>query len=252
MSKQISLAKIKKESFGRKVWSFVRAFVVSIATPVRFSICHGHWRSCFKMLPCDNRGEPIPWYTYPAIEFLERRDFVGRSVLEFGGGGSTSWWGARASSVTTVETDLAWYAYLRARAGSNVDLLYFDPATHSDTTLTSAIAERLSGTVYDIVVIDGRPRAHIVQFALDHVSADGAIIVDNAEGYDLLSVIQKYDVNRIDFYGFVPVVSLKHCTSLLFRNSCFLMRPEPSIPRDVGWGSGLDPFFHRIRPGGSS
>lgn len=34
----------------------------------------------------DREGNPIPWYTYPAIEFLNSLDFSNKSVFEYGGG----------------------------------------------------------------------------------------------------------------------------------------------------------------------
>jgi hypothetical protein len=247
MTKKMPPAKLLS-SITYKLWTAARSFLFMVGAPLRFSMCHGHWRSCYEGIPCNGRGEPIPWYTYPSIEFLERRTFTGRRVLEFGGGASTIWWSARASSVTTVETDPDWCSYLQSTSPSNVNLIFFDKTAHSDTSLIQMIERCLNSTMYDIIVIDGRPRAQIVEFALNHISPGGAVIVDNAEGYDLLDAIRKHHVSRVDFFGFVPIVTLKHCTSLLFKSECFLLGPEPTIPRDTGWGSGLDTFFHRVRP----
>lgn len=35
-------------------------------------------------------GEPLPWYTYPCIEYLDNLDFSKKCILEFGGGGFIS------------------------------------------------------------------------------------------------------------------------------------------------------------------
>lgn len=34
----------------------------------------------------DKNGNPIPWYTYFAIEFLNNLDFSKKNVFEYGGG----------------------------------------------------------------------------------------------------------------------------------------------------------------------
>lgn len=39
----------------------------------------------------DADGDPIPWYTYPAIEYLAGLSFTGKDVWEYGCGNSTKW-----------------------------------------------------------------------------------------------------------------------------------------------------------------
>src|SRR4051812_924452 len=61
-----------------------------------------------KSASIDAAGRPLPWYTYPAIRFLENRLPTGLEVLEYGAGNSTLWWMARANSVMSIETDRSW------------------------------------------------------------------------------------------------------------------------------------------------
>ena len=65
----------------------------------------GHFKSAFAKKALSRRGKAIPWFTYPAIDFLVTRDFSAPSILEFGGGQSTKFWGGVARDVTTFETD---------------------------------------------------------------------------------------------------------------------------------------------------
>lgn len=52
------------------------------------------WLKSFKTkMPIDAKGNPVPWYTYPAIEFLEQLDFTNKIVLEYGSGNSSLYWG---------------------------------------------------------------------------------------------------------------------------------------------------------------
>ena len=57
------------------------------------------------MRAVDKKGDPIPWYTYPAIDFLLLRDYRDKNILEFGSGQSTLWWAARAKFVLSLEED---------------------------------------------------------------------------------------------------------------------------------------------------
>ena len=65
-----------------------------------------HWKCV------DGSGDPIPWYNYPATEYLGNMDFSARSVFEFGSGYSTLWWSHGAKTVISVEHDQAWYSNL--------------------------------------------------------------------------------------------------------------------------------------------
>src|SRR5947209_1387749 len=87
-----------KRALPSHMWQPLRAFATALVTPIRFSRVTGHWRSSIAASAKTRSGEAIPWYTYPAIDFLSQRDFAGKRVLEFGGGQSTIWWSQRADS----------------------------------------------------------------------------------------------------------------------------------------------------------
>ncbi|MGC1360796.1 MAG: hypothetical protein WA826_06450, partial [Silvibacterium sp.] len=67
-----------------------------------------------KRAAVSKNGEPIPWYTYPIIDFLSDRDFKNKNILEFGGGQSTLWWAKRARRVVTFEGKREWHDRIRA------------------------------------------------------------------------------------------------------------------------------------------
>ncbi len=75
---------------------------------------HGQARSIRARRPVDAAGNPLPWYTYPAIEYLSQFDWRGASVFEFGTGYSSRFWAARAARVEAVENDPHWHAELSA------------------------------------------------------------------------------------------------------------------------------------------
>lgn len=211
------------------VWSPVRGIATALLTPLRFSAVTGHWRSSLKRAACARDGAPLPWYTYPAIDMLSVRDFSGRRVLEFGGGQSTLWWARRAEHVFTIEEDEAWHDALRARCPPNVTLHHV-PADTAGRTIApvEALLDRTAER-FDVIVVDGHLRRELAVLAFDYLAPGGAILLDNAEGYGFQEALQHVDCRRIDFYGFAPGVSMRHCTSLVYRGDCFLLAPQIPI-----------------------
>jgi hypothetical protein len=53
-------------------------------------------------------GKPIPWFTYPAIEFFDSMVLEGKSVLEVGSGFSTLYWAQRGCRGVSLEIDPEW------------------------------------------------------------------------------------------------------------------------------------------------
>ena len=53
-------------------------------------------------------GSPIPWFTYPAIDFLDSIELESKNVLEVGGGFSTLYWALRGCSGISLELDQDW------------------------------------------------------------------------------------------------------------------------------------------------
>src|SRR5581483_9355687 len=69
--------------------------------------------------PVGRDGSPVPWYTYPAIDFLEPRIAREFRVFEYGSGWSTLWWAERSREVHAVEHDEAWHGMVQARLPRN-------------------------------------------------------------------------------------------------------------------------------------
>ena len=70
---------------------------------------YGHLKTVRLGRPVERNGDPLPWYTYPAIEYLQQLDFSDADVFEYGSGNSTLFWNRAAQTVTAVEDDEAWY-----------------------------------------------------------------------------------------------------------------------------------------------
>ena len=216
------------------VWTRLRKVATAVSTPVLFTYWSGHFRSSLAEKALSRKGEPLPWYTYPCIDLLRFQDFNGKKVLEFGGGQSTLWWAARADKVVTIETDSAWHAHLVKIMPANVDL-HFVSGEESGAFLAAVktVLEACVADSFDIIVIDAEYRGELVALSLEKLAHGGAIICDDAESYPFYENSHHLDIQRVDFFGYSPGVVLPHCTSVMFRNACFLFKADRRIP-DVG------------------
>jgi hypothetical protein len=98
----------------------------------------------------DSAGEPVPWYTYPAIEYLQQFDFSTRSVFEYGSGNSTLFWSRRAAHVVSVEDEEGWFEQMRPRVPPNCTLRH-EADLHR---YVNVIADYPEG--FDIIIVEGR------------------------------------------------------------------------------------------------
>ena len=67
----------------------------------------GYLESLFLKIPSRN-GLPIPWITYPALNYLENNIPQNYRILEVGAGTSTFFWTLRGNPVTYLEIDTSW------------------------------------------------------------------------------------------------------------------------------------------------
>jgi hypothetical protein len=202
----------------------IRSVVTAVFTPFFHYYQAGHFRSSFLLRAVDRFGDPLPWYTYPSIDFLSRRSFSGRRVLEFGAGQSTLWWATRAGSVIAIDADKRWFEKIKCAAPLNV-AVYFAHSPDAETCITHVrkILDEAEPKRFDIVVIDGLYRAELVDVAIGVLEENGAIICDNSDGYGIFEAFcDKELFQRVDFHGAVPGVVLRGCTSVFFKNGCFL------------------------------
>ena len=164
----------------------------------------------------DRRGRPLPWYSYPCIEFLQRRDFSGRRVLEFGAGQSTYWWASVAREVVAIEADPRWFEKVKSASPTNatVHLVHGDDA--------EAVRDVPLEGLFDVIVIDGLKREEMVDIAINRLAPAGVIVADDSDRYGFFQSLRGKGFRRVDFYGAAPGIIKSRVTSLFFRDGCFL------------------------------
>lgn len=183
----------------------------SILTPISFGIRTGHYRNTLTGKAEDIHGNPIPMYTYPAVEFLQSKTdaIASMDILEWGAGQSTFWWEQRAKSVTSVERNPKWARYVR----QEVTLESTEIITPPDDSV-----DVVSG-VFDLIVVDAEPRIEAAARSLNLLSNRGIIIVDNSDLDDLKPINVRFaekGLERVDFYGHSPAAFYRQCTSFYF------------------------------------
>src|SRR5450830_523789 len=57
----------------------------------------------------DRNGNPIPWFTYPCVDYLKQLDLRDKSAFEWGPGNSTLFLASRCKDVTSVEECEVYY-----------------------------------------------------------------------------------------------------------------------------------------------
>ena len=173
----------------------------------------GWVRSNEEKMCVDRHGKPLPWYTYPAIHFLETRSLANLDVLEFGMGNSTLWWAAHARTVVTCESDAGWFGKISPAMPANVTARLH--AADSPEYVSAA-----QGLQFDVLVLDGRRRVECLKHSLPGLRSNGVVVWDNAdreryrEGYDLLAT---QGFRRLDFAGFGPLGKMPWQTAIFYR-----------------------------------
>ena len=186
----------------------------------------GYVQSMVRKVPVDAEGSPLPWITYPAMDYLSRLDFSSAEVLEYGAGESSLWWAARAARVTSVEGRADWAEMIRQKAPANLEVL---GPLEGEEYIRKPL-ER--GHQYQVIVIDGFHRHECAQAASGHLAEGGFLILDNADWNErTCRWLGEQGLVQIDFHGFGPVNDYTWCTAIFMRAaSAFphLQKPWPA------------------------
>ena len=204
---------------------------------------YGHLRSVASEKPMDSAGQPYPWYTYPAVEYLKQLDFTGKTVFEYGSGQSTLFWASRAASVASVEHNHEWYVLVGSRIPANCTLVH-----ESESTAYAAAISRFNQQ-FDVIVIDGlvtgRTRLKCARAAVPHLREGGMIILDNADWLpESAHHLRTAGFIEVDMTGFAPCNDYTSTTSFfLHRAFAFGSRherqPMPGTgAHDYNWEAG--------------
>ncbi len=178
----------------------------------------GHYRTVKTSSCIDREGNPLPWYTYPTIEYLRQFEFRDRVVFEFGLGNSTLFWAQRARRVVAVENDRGWFEQVSRRAPENVSCNLVEGRDAYVNFIST------SKMPFDVIVIDGLYRRACAEVAIRHLAADGFIVLDNADWcQETAAFLRNQDLIEVDMAGFAPINNYTSITSLFLRRGVRLV-----------------------------
>ncbi len=189
----------------------------------------GHNTSNLESSAMDKGGEPIPWYTYPAIEFINQLDLSGRKVFEWGSGNSSLYYAQHAREVISIESDRSWHDVIKNKTLKNGSVIYQDETTYCD-------AIKGYSSKFDLIVIDGINRNQCAEVAPDFLKKSGMIILDNSDWHPgAVRSLNQANLIQIDFNGFGPINKYSWTTSMfLSREFDILRRKDFETPIPVG------------------
>lgn len=173
----------------------------------------GWYRSFQKRIPVDADDQPLPWYSYPAIKFLEKRIQPEWHIFEYGCGNSSIWWSKRVARVLSCEHDKEWHERVTKILPDNATCVYKGASSYAE-----AASEQTEK--FDVVIIDGIERVECARHAAKAVKDGGVIIWDNAdrldyaEGYEFLIGL---GFKRLGFEGLGPIVMIPTETAIFYR-----------------------------------
>ncbi len=177
-------------------------------------ISYGHALSRKLKASVDEKGNPLPWYTYPAIEYLESMDWSRRTIFEYGAGNSSLFWASRAARVTSVEHNEEWFNLLQKSKRDNHEMKFI--ANTSDYARSIANWNEK----FDVVVIDGEARLECAKIAPNHLADDGIIILDNSDWFPNITChFRSLGLLQVDFTGFGPSNQYTWTTSVFFQRT---------------------------------
>lgn len=116
-----------------------------------------------------------PWISYDAQHLLEMHLNSESRVLEFGSGMSTQWFAMRAGRLVSVEDNPEWYKRVRSVLPQRDSITY---VLAEDETAYATVPD---GETFDLILVDGRWRDRCVENALDRLSPNGILYLDNAD-----------------------------------------------------------------------
>lgn len=164
--------------------------------------------------PVDQNTNPIPWFTYPAIEFLQQFDLRQKLVFEWGSGHSSLFFAKRCKEITSIEANNEWFKYISQKLADNQKIILRD-----SESFASAIEE--FSLKYDVIVIDSLKRGECAIKALNFLNDGGVIILDNSDWYPNTSKYLKEQGNllEVDMHGFGPINDYTWTTSFYFHRN---------------------------------
>jgi hypothetical protein len=155
--------------------------------------------------------EPVPWFTYPAIEYIFQLDFREKRIFEFGSGNSTIFWSNRCKFLASVEDDKEWYEKILDKVPTDVDYIFAESKKEYIESVLK-YSEK-----FDVIIIDGKFRWDCALNAIQMLDDEGFIILDNSDWHEqTANLFRENNLIEVDMSGFGPINNYTWTTSFFF------------------------------------
>jgi len=190
---------------------------------------YGHQLSKETKNAVNKNGEAIPWFTYPAIEFLGQLNFSSSNVFEWGSGNSSKYFSARCNSIISIEHNIDWFKAQEGNTNKNHQIFFANEDQYALKIFDFK-------TEFDIIIIDGILRGECLGNAFNYLKHDGMFIYDNSDrDYQNCLKLRNNGFTQIDFSGFGPINDYTWTTSIFFKQFKFKPKTiQPLLP--IGGG----------------
>ena len=211
-----------RKIFPERLKNFLQPYRKQIRNFKILAFEYGQWRTIKNWECVDKNGNPIRWFTYPAIEYLNHLDLSSFSVFEFGSGYSTLFWIDKVREVVSIEHDRSWYTLISEKLKNHENIKFYLFEEKADYISSLAFQKRR----FDIYVIDGRWRGECAIVVVNNIKQYGGsvIIFDNSDWYPNTVEYLRKELGwiEVDFHGFGPINKYTWTTTMFVNNAIAL------------------------------
>jgi len=178
----------------------------------------------------NEEGTKLPWFTYPAIEYLRQLDMSDKKVFEWGCGSSSLFFANRCCSIISIEHNISWYEKIIKGKPDNLTVL------HIDNTLDDYYLCINKHDKFDIIVVDSENRKKCCEQAINKLKSGGIIIFDNSNWFvDACNYLRGTGLIQVDFHGNGQSNAYAWTTSVFFtRDFDFLPKDNTQPMKPIG------------------
>lgn len=175
--------------------------------------------SSLKGISLDENGNEIPWFTYPAIDFLKKILNQNHHIFEFGCGSSTIFFSKTGFKTFSLETNRFWFEliYKKLIEKSSNKIVrndhFFDEKNeiflvdkNIDAVLYCNFLSRFEKK-FDFIIIDSMKRNSCVEYAIKYLKPEGWLILDDSQRHSYkksFDFLEFCGFQRKDFWGIAP------------------------------------------------
>ena len=181
----------------------------------------GFTRSYISRAPVDQAGNPTPLATYAYLSFIVPRLTKQMSLLEYGSGHSTLFYSKLVKELYAIEHNETWYQMIRAKLPQHAQIFKVELEYNGEYCRYPSHWDKK----FDLIIVDGRDRVNCVYHAINYLTPQGVIILDDScrENYQpAFDFLLAHGFRKLDFWGIRQTVLNSTCTTIFYRDQNIL------------------------------